>query len=287
MPIMKGILLSIATILIPAALAHGQSANPQVSGRLGDILVTVTNLVELPASKTFPDRFRFEALVSVTNMGNSPVCANLMDNTVHTTGPPDLWFGDTGPAVQAPMLHEMLASETANGAYSYEIPKGVRPLAIAFVVAGSIRCDSSPQGEAPITLHQLDLDISSLPILTAAQVLSQERLQILDRPFPYDVDDRTEGPLSVLQEFLRINGLSGGIVLVSDSCGDVPPMRWWAKQGSPFRQVLDDFQAANPDYHWELRGDVLNIVPAAGIPPLLAAKVRSFDLQATDGSTNP
>jgi hypothetical protein len=120
--------------------------------------------------------------------------------------------------------------------------------------------------------------------LIAGRAFPQGSAQTLDRPFPYDID-RTEAPLPVLEEFLRDNGLSGGIVLMSDSCEDPPLVHWRAKQGSPFRQVLDDFQAYNPDYRWDLRGNVLNVVPAAGLPPLLAAKIRTFDLHTTDQLT--
>jgi len=121
-----------------------------------------------------------------------------------------------------------------------------------------------------------------LAFFAAGRDFPQESSQILDRPFPYDVFDRTEGPLPAISELLRSNGLSGGVVLTSDFCDTAPPVHWWAKQDSPFRQVLNDFQASNPDYHWELRGDVLNLVPATGVPPLLAAKVRDFDLDTTD-----
>lgn len=119
--------------------------------------------------------------------------------------------------------------------------------------------------------------VAVLAFLAARRGFSQEVSQILDREFPYDVD-RPEGPLVSFEEFLRDSDLSGGIVLMSE-CQESPPVHLKAKQGSTFREVLDDFEAANPSYHWEIRGNVLNLIPAAGIPPLLAAKVRSFELQ--------
>lgn len=124
-----------------------------------------------------------------------------------------------------------------------------------------------------------------LAVLPIGRAFSQEGSQILDRPFPYDID-RTEGPSTTMFEFLQDTGLSGGIVLMTDCGGAAAPLHWTAKEGSTFRQVLDDFQTTNPTYHWEIRGNALNLTPSAGIPPLLAAKVRSLDLQTTDQETN-
>lgn len=111
----------------------------------------------------------------------------------------------------------------------------------------------------------------------------QEGSQILDQPFP-EGNGYTEGPLQAMEDFLRPTGLSGGIVILNDDCEEAPNVYWKAIRGT-FRPALDDFQADNPAYRWELRGSALNLVPAAGIPPLLAAKIQNFDLRTTDRQT--
>lgn len=125
-----------------------------------------------------------------------------------------------------------------------------------------------------------------LAFLVASRAFPQTGSQILDQPFPYDAD-RIARPGATILEFLRNGGgLSGGVVLLTDCNGNTPALHWKAKQGSTFRQVLNDLQAANPTYRWDLHGNVLNLVPTAGIPPLLSAKISSFSLQTTDQQTN-
>lgn len=126
--------------------------------------------------------------------------------------------------------------------------------------------------------------LAVLLALVAGRAFPQEGSQVLNRPFPYDVD-RTEAPLQIMGEFLRDAGLSGGGGVLVTDCEDAPLLPWKATQGSSFRQVLDDFQTANPAYRWELRGNLLNVVPASGIPALLATKIPSFELQTTDQAT--
>lgn len=113
---------------------------------------------------------------------------------------------------------------------------------------------------------------------------SSQEGSFLDQPFPHDADYFTEDPCSVIWDFLRETTLAGGVILLTD-CGDAPAVQWKAKRGSSFRQVLNDFQAHNPAYRWELHGNVLNLVPVAGIPRLLVARIKSFDLQTTDQQT--
>jgi hypothetical protein len=124
-----------------------------------------------------------------------------------------------------------------------------------------------------------------LAILITRRAFSQEGSQVLDRSFPYDIE-RSEEPLPAMFELLQDTGLSGGIVLMTD-CGNSAPsqLRWTAHKGSTFRQVLDDFHTETPTYRWEMRGDALNLVPTAGVPPLLSVTVN-FDLRTTDQQTN-
>jgi hypothetical protein len=126
--------------------------------------------------------------------------------------------------------------------------------------------------------------IGLLVVLAAGVALPQEGSPVLDRPFPQG----NEGTIPVtlpMVIFLQQSGLSGGIVVI-DVCGENTPRLYWKAIQGTIREALNDFQANNPEYRWELRGGALNLVPAAGTPPLLAATIKSFNLQTTDGQTS-
>ena len=117
-----------------------------------------------------------------------------------------------------------------------------------------------------------------------AQSDTQEDPQILDQSFP----EGGKGTMPVegaLVPFLQFAGVSGGMV-VTQGCDDNTPFVYWSAVQGTIRQALNDFQANNPEYRWELRGGTLDLVPAAGIPPLLATKIRRFNLQTTDQQTS-
>jgi hypothetical protein len=111
-----------------------------------------------------------------------------------------------------------------------------------------------------------------------------EESQILDRSFPQG----GKGTMPVegaLIPFLQFAGVSGGMVVVQGCDENTPFVYWNAVQGT-IREALNDFQANNPEYRWRLRGGTLDLVPAVGIPPLLATKIRTFSLQTTDQQTS-
>ena len=123
-----------------------------------------------------------------------------------------------------------------------------------------------------------------LVVLAAGIALPQEDSQVLDKPFPQG--NKGTIPMTLpMVIFLQQSGLSGGVVMMQGCDQNTPFVYWNAVQGT-IRQALDDFQANNPEYHWELRGGTLDLLPAAGIPPLLAAKIRNFNLQTTDQQTS-
>jgi hypothetical protein len=48
-------------------------------------------------------------------------------------------------------------------------------------------------------------------------------------------------------------------------------------RGSTLREVLDDIITADPDYVWEVKEGVVNMVPAKGVPDLLTLRIAAFD----------
>lgn len=51
--------------------------------------------------------------------------------------------------------------------------------------------------------------------------------------------------------------------------------------GSSVRNLLDALVAADLRYRWEVRDGVVNLVPTAGIPPLLEVRLTAFDEDGT------
>jgi hypothetical protein len=49
--------------------------------------------------------------------------------------------------------------------------------------------------------------------------------------------------------------------------------------GTTLREVLDALVRANPTYRWELDNGVVNLLPAAGEPPLLGVQIPQFHVQ--------
>jgi hypothetical protein len=48
-------------------------------------------------------------------------------------------------------------------------------------------------------------------------------------------------------------------------------------KGSTLREVLDDIVTADPDYGWEVKDGVVNLLPAKGVPDLLTLRISAFD----------
>ena len=48
-------------------------------------------------------------------------------------------------------------------------------------------------------------------------------------------------------------------------------------QGSTLRAVLEDIATADPDYEWEVKDRVVNLLPAKGVPDLLSLRISAFD----------
>ena len=85
-------------------------------------------------------------------------------------------------------------------------------------------------------------------------------------------------PLSVnsaIQLAILRSGAAGGAV-ITQGCAE-PSDNIVRFQGSTLREVLDDIVTADPDYGWEVKDGVVNLMPAKGVPDLLTLRIGAFD----------
>ena len=85
-------------------------------------------------------------------------------------------------------------------------------------------------------------------------------------------------PLSVnlaIQTAIHGSGAAGGAV-ITQGCEE-PSDSIVRFQGSTLREVLDDIITADPDYRWEVKDGVVNLIPAKGVPDLLTLRIDAFD----------
>lgn len=97
---------------------------------------------------------------------------------------------------------------------------------------------------------------------------------LLNRPLP----NLGSSPLSVnlaIQAAILGSGTAGGAV-ITQGCAE-PSDSVVRFQGSTFREILDDIVTADPDYGWEVKDGVVNLVPAKGVPDLLTVRIGAFD----------
>jgi hypothetical protein len=112
------------------------------------------------------------------------------------------------------------------------------------------------------------------------RVTAKGRSQVLTAAISHDIDVAGQ-PELILQAVLRDTGLSGGVAKFQD-CSGVAHLNLKAVQGTAISTVMDSLVAENPQYAWELRGGVVNIIEKPGLPPLLATKLQSLRVDTTD-----
>jgi hypothetical protein len=113
------------------------------------------------------------------------------------------------------------------------------------------------------------------------RVMAKGRPQVLTAAISHDIDVAGQ-PELILQAVLRDTGISGGVIKFHD-CYCVPqPVHLKASRGTSIRAVMATLIAENPEYVWEFRGGVINVIEKPGLPPLLSTKLNSFHADTTD-----
>ena len=85
-------------------------------------------------------------------------------------------------------------------------------------------------------------------------------------------------PLSVNLAFQSVilgSGAAGGAV-ITQGCAE-PSNSVVRPQGTTLREVLNEIVTTDPDYGWEVKDGVVNLLPAKGVPDLLTLRIDAFD----------
>ena len=74
-------------------------------------------------------------------------------------------------------------------------------------------------------------------------------------------------------------GAPGGVAKES-GCNEATST--FSPRDSSLRGVLDSIVSADPRYTWEVKDDVINVLPRHGAPPFLAVRISKFDLHEVE-----
>jgi hypothetical protein len=98
--------------------------------------------------------------------------------------------------------------------------------------------------------------------------------ELLMRP----VANLGSSPLSVnsaIQTVILGSGTAGGAVILR-GCAE-PSDSAVRLHGTTLGEVLDEIVTADPDYGWEVKDGVVNLIPVKGVPDLLTLRIGAFD----------
>lgn len=71
-------------------------------------------------------------------------------------------------------------------------------------------------------------------------------------------------------------GAPGGVAKVSDCNGRVTHI--FRPRDSSLRGILDSIVSTDPRYTWEVKDDVINVLPSNGLPPFFAVRISRFEI---------
>ena len=95
-------------------------------------------------------------------------------------------------------------------------------------------------------------------------------------------------PLSVNSAFqlaMLSSGAPGGEAL-TQGCAEPSDSAVRPQNVGTLRDVLEDIVTADPEYRWEVKDGVVNLIPSQGVPDLLTLRIGAFDTgDATDVTT--
>lgn len=75
-------------------------------------------------------------------------------------------------------------------------------------------------------------------------------------------------------------GAPGGVATVYDCNGQVSYV--FLPRDSSLRGVLDSIVSTDPRYTWEVKDDVINVLPSNGLPPFFAVRISRFEISQVE-----
>jgi hypothetical protein len=122
--------------------------------------------------------------------------------------------------------------------------------------------------------------ILTAPDLTAQTARSGKPTlaeNILDRVVPGD-DVEYFTTSDAFRITLRRAQAPGGVVRIV-TCVEDPVNLAWSPMGQPLGRVLESLVIADPRYRWEIVDRVVNLLPKAGEPAFLGARIKKFHIE--------
>ncbi len=107
-----------------------------------------------------------------------------------------------------------------------------------------------------------------------------KELRATDVSVTHDIDDKSQ-PFLVLEDVVRGTGLPAGVAQVESCSGSVTPVQLNVRRGTAVRDAMEQIVTKSPSFRWLADGQVINLIPASGLP-LLDARVEHFELNTTD-----
>jgi hypothetical protein len=113
---------------------------------------------------------------------------------------------------------------------------------------------------------------SLFAIVSSSQEVDQSSL--LDRPAKGANLNNVITGQAVINALLDA-GVPGGMANVSE-CNDATYS--FRPHDSSLRGVLDSIVSADPRYTWEIKDEVVNVIPSDGLPPFFAVRISRLDI---------
>ena len=102
----------------------------------------------------------------------------------------------------------------------------------------------------------------------------------LDRPVGASIDMHTT-TVDAFKYALANTRVPGGIVEMHN-CQDQPEERDWNPAGLPLGEVLNSLVKSDPHYRMMANDEIVNLMPADGVPALLNTRISKFDMENVD-----
>lgn len=116
---------------------------------------------------------------------------------------------------------------------------------------------------------------------TNQEQLSTER--VLSRCLP-SVSPLPQSAPAAFRSIMTASGTPGGEATIIK--GGPKPRALVRVRGDTLGEALRSIALGDPSYHWKLTAGVVNLLPKAGVPPLLKTRLASFDSGGTtDGAS--
>jgi hypothetical protein len=135
-----------------------------------------------------------------------------------------------------------------------------------------------------ISFSVLVLVLTAEPMaLCQAEAVASGELQPGNIRIDHGVLTENQPILRIFLGVLRGTGLNGGFAEIA-GCSDEPEGSLRLRPGITVREAMDALVAANPNYQWDFKDGVVELMPRVDVP-LLHVKIGKFQVDSTERET--